>query len=477
MELRSRVALLAVVWLVACDGGKAEQGPSTSGGAAGGPTGGAGAGGASGSTGASGSGGDALAGSGAVGASTGESGGFAQGGGAGEAGSAAAGGAATGGAGAGGTGTSGMGASGAGGVAGAAAGGAGGAGDSGAAGGGAGGIEIAIIGGTDGNIRVYRFDRAARTLSSPTLVDAGSYPSFMTVDPEHRHLYAVLEASAKVAAFSIDATTGALTALNQVDSGGGAPAHVSVDHSGHWVMVANYNGGSVRIFPIETDGSLGAPSDTQTPGTNPHLVLTDAANAFAFVPCKGSDYVAEFAFDAQTGKLTANATPTVPTASGAGPRHLAFHPNGAFAYLINELDDTMTALSYDAATGRLTPIHTLSTLPTGANGASNSTAEVVVHPTGKFLYGSNRGDDSIVVYTLDPTTGRMTLAGHDPSGGRTPRHFSLDDTGTVMLVANRDTSSVVVFNVNANTGRLTQASSVTGLAQPEYAALVRLPGN
>jgi 6-phosphogluconolactonase len=224
------------------------------------------------------------------------------------------------------------------------------------------------------------------------------------------------------------------------------------------------------------DGSLGAPSDTKSPGTNPHLVVTDAANAFAFIPCKGSDLIAQYVFDAQAGTLTPNGTPSVATAGGAGPRHLAFHPTGKFAYLINELDDTMTALSYDAATGRLTPIHTLSTLPGGMPSGQNSTAEVMVHPTGKFLYGSNRGDDSIVVYTLDLDTGRMTLGGHDDSGGQTPRHFSLDDTGSVLFAANRDTNNIVVFDVNPDTGRLTEVSEATNVQQPEYAALITLPG-
>lgn len=353
---------------------------------------------------------------------------------------------------------------------------AGASGSAGSGGGaGASGTPILYVGGTDGNITYYRLDRGAKTLSRVDAVNAGNYPSFLAVNPARTMLYAVLEASASVAAFAIDPMTGGLTKRNEQQSGGNSPAHVSVDKTGEWVMVANYSGGSVRVFPVMNDGSLGTPSDTKMPGTNPHLIVTDAANAFAFVPCKGSDLVAQYAFDAQAGTLTPNATPSVPTASGAGPRHLAFHPSGEFAYLINELDDTMTALSYDATSGRLTPIHTLSTLPSGMSSGSNSTAEVMVHPNGRFLYGSNRGDDSIVVYSLDETTGRMTLAGHDDSGGQVPRHFSLDDTGTLLFAANRDTDNVVVFSIDPTSGRLTEESEVTGVEQPEFAGLVTLP--
>jgi 6-phosphogluconolactonase len=365
------------------------------------------------------------------------------------------------------------------GMGGAGMGGAGMAGSAGVAGGGAGasGVPFVYVGGTDGNITIYRLDRGAKTLTLDDTVDAGNYPSFLAVNPAHTMLYAVLEGTTSVAAFAIDQTTGGLTKRgSDQPAGGDAPTHVSVDKTGGWVMIANYNGGSVRVFPVMNDGSLGAPSDTKMPGTNPHFIVTDAANAFAFVPCKGSNLVAQYSFNAQNGTLTANATPSVPTASGAGPRHFAFHPSAPFAYLINELDDTMTAFSYDATMGRLTPIHSLSTLPGGMSSGSNSTAEVAVHPTGKFLYGSNRGDNSIVVYTLDQGTGRMTLGGHDASGGQTPRHFSLDDTGALLFAANRDSNNVVVFSVNPDTGRLTEASRVMGVQQPEFAGLVTIPG-
>jgi 6-phosphogluconolactonase len=472
---------LSVLFVLAfaCSKEQKEPGPGTGGTGMGAGTGGAGSGAVGGALGGSGgsmsgtggTGGGKAGTGGGAGSAGGGNGGNAGGGNAGASGSSGVGGASGGAAGSS-TGGAGMAGS-------SGAGGAGMAGSSGAGGGGAGvsGVPFVYVGGTDGSITIYRLDRAAKTLTLDDTVNAGNYPSFLAVNPARTMLYAVLEGTTSVAAFAIDQATGGLTKRgSDQQAGGGAPTHISVDKTGDWVMIANYNGGSVRVFPVMDDGSLGAPSDTKMPGTNPHLIVTDAANAFAFVPCKGSDLVAQYVFNAQTGTLTPNGTPSVSTAGGAGPRHFAFHPNGQYAYLINELDDTMTAFAYDATTGRLTTIHSLSTLPGGMSSGSNSTAEVAVHPSGRFLYGSNRGDNSIVVYTLDQSTGRMTLAGHHPSGGQTPRHFSLDDTGTLLFAANRDTNNVVVFSVNPDTGRLTEESEVTNVQQPEFAGLVTIPG-
>lgn len=495
---RGWLVIGSLVTLFSCGGGESvSPGPSTggAGAASGGTSGGAPTGGQAngGSAGSSGGGGVGAQGGAVTGGTAGTSTGGASGG---SGGDAAGSGGSLGGAGAGGLGgggTSGGGSSGGGasggdsGSAGTSGGGSGGSGGSAGSGGDAGnagtagmpgdpGVPFAYVGGADGKITIYRFDRTERTLTLSTTVNAGSYPSFLTVDPTHRFLYAVLEASGQVAAFAIDRKTGGLTPLNQVDSGGGAPTHVAVDRSGRWVMVANYNGGSVRVFPIQDDGKLGSPSATTMPGTNPHLILTDRTNAIAYVPCKGSDRVVAYAFDDATGSLTPASGGNFSTAPGAGPRHLAFHPTLDTAYVINELDDTITALRYDQ-TGALMELQTLPTLPNGANGGGNTTAEVAVHPSGKFVYGSNRGHDSIVVYTVDAATGQLTLAGHDASGGRTPRHFSIEDGGAVMLVANRDTNNVVVFDIHPTTGRITKVSEVTNVMQPEYAAIVTVHGD
>lgn len=385
-------------------------------------------------------------------------------------GSTAAGAAGALGAGAGGT----LGASGAAGTGGAATGMAG----SGTAGAGAsgGGVLFVYVGGTGTDISIYKLDAALGKLTFVKSVAAGTTPSFLAFDPSLSHVYAVNEGSAKVAAFEVDPKTGDLTFVNRVDSGGDAPAFVSVDHSGKYVMVANYNSGTTRVFPIGADGGLGTPTDNKSPGMNSHMILTDAANKFAFVMNLGSNSVSQYTFDASNGTLTANSVPQVKTATGAGPRHLAFHPNGKYAYLIGELDDTMSAFSYDATLGQLTSLQTpLSTLPAGVNGANNSCAEVVVAPSGKFVYGSNRGHDSIVTFSIDDATGKITYVGTTPSGGTVPRSFTLSADGKLMLVAN-ESGDLVSFSVDVTSGALSKLLTVKQTNKPQFVGIVTLPG-
>jgi 6-phosphogluconolactonase len=332
-------------------------------------------------------------------------------------------------------------------------------------------VPFVYVGGT-GQISIFKLDAAQGGLTLVKAVDAGSTPSFLAFDPAHTHLYAVNEGSAKVASFAIDQKTGDLTFLNRVDSGGDAPAFVSVDRSGKYVLVANYTGGTTRVFSIAADGGLGAVSDDKAPGKNSHMILTDAANQFAFVTNLGSGTIAQYAFNATTGKLTANDVPSVLTAAGAGPRHLAFHPNGKFAYVIDELDDTLSAYSYSAALGQLTFLQTLSTLPTGADGTKNSCAEVVVAPSGNFVYGSNRGHDSIATFAVDGS-GQLTFLGTTPSGGNVPRSFTLSADGKLMLVAN-ESGNVTSFSVDTATGKLTKLTSVNLTPQPQFVGIVGL---
>ncbi len=336
------------------------------------------------------------------------------------------------------------------------------------------GVPFVYVGSTDGNVSIYGLDAAAGKLTLQKSVNAGSYPSFVALDPLHKYLYAVNESDAKVASFAVNQQTGDLTFLNRVDSGGGAPAFVGVDHSGKYVLVANYNGGTVRVFPIGANGALGAFTDSQSPGTNSHMIATDPANKFAFVPNKGSDTISQYAFDASTGKLTANSVPSVKTAGGAGPRHIAFHPNGKLAYVINELDDTLAAYSYDAALGQLTLLGALSTLPPGANGGSNSCAEVVVAPSGNFVYGSNRGHDSIVTFAI-AADGKLTFVGTTPSGGNVPRSFTLSADGKLMLVAN-ESGNVTSFSVDTASGALTKLLTIDVPQKPQFVGIFDLPG-
>ena len=332
---------------------------------------------------------------------------------------------------------------------------------------------MVYVGSTNGEISIHRLDVAAGKLTLIKSVNAGNYPSFLAFDPSTTHLYAVNEPDAKVASFAVNRQTGDLTFVNRVDSGGGAPAFVGVDRSGKFVLVANYNGGTARVFPIASDGGLGAFSDTQSPGTNSHMIITDPANKFAFVPNKGSDTISQYSFDAATGKLLPNAVPSVKTATGAGPRHLAFHPNGKFAYAINELDDTLAAYSYDAALGRLTFLQSPSTLPNGVNGASNSCAEVVVAPSGNFVYGSNRGHDSIATFSI-AADGKLTFVTTTPSGGNVPRSFTLSSDGKLMLVAN-ESGNVTSFTVDPASGALTKKQSNEVPQKPQFVGIVSLP--
>jgi len=330
------------------------------------------------------------------------------------------------------------------------------------------------VGSTNGQISIFNLDVPLGKLTLVKSVAAGNYPSFLAFDSTFAHLYAVNESDGKLASFNVDPKTGDLTFVNRVDSGGAAPAFVTVDHSGKYVLVANYNAGTTRVFPVRSDGGLGAPADDKAPGKNSHMILTDPSNQFAFVMNKGSDTISQYAFDATKGTLTPNDVPSVITPSGSGPRHIAFHPNGKYAYLIAETDDTLSAYEYDAKLGRLSFLESKSTLPAGANADSNTCAEVIVAPSGKFVYGSNRGHDSIARFSIDTTTGKLTFIDTTPSGGNVPRSFTLSDDGELMLVAN-ESGNVTSFSVNTKTGALTKLLSSDVPQKPQFVGIANLP--
>jgi 6-phosphogluconolactonase len=334
-------------------------------------------------------------------------------------------------------------------------------------------VPFVYVGGGNNLISVYRLNPSTGALTFQSSADGGNNPSFLAVDPAAQRLYAVAEGTAgRVVAYSINQTTGALTPLNSAAAGNG-PAHLSVDATGRFVLVANYGGGTVAVLPV-TGAGVGAAVSTQSPGPMAHQIITDATNRFAVVPTLGADAVFQYAFDPDGGALTPNPVASVATANNAGPRHIAFHPNGRFAYLINETDDTLTAMAWNATTGRLTPLQTLSTLPNGVAGNTNTCAEVVVSPSGNFVYGSNRGHNSIVTFALDADAGTMTLVGHTPTGGSTPRNFTVDPSGTLMLVANQGSSNVVAFRVDG--GSLSSLGVVATPNSPAYVGVVYLPG-
>jgi 6-phosphogluconolactonase len=341
-------------------------------------------------------------------------------------------------------------------------------------------------------IYVSRLDPASGALGPPLLAAETTSPSFLAVRPGGDFLYAANEvgnyegkASGSVSAFAIDRRTGMLTALNQQASVGAGPAHLVVDKTGRNVLVANYGGGSVAVLPIDAAGRLQpASAFIQHTGAsvNPerqkaphaHSVNVDPANRFAYVADLGLDKVLVYRFNASDGSLAANDPPFASVQPGAGPRHFAFHPNGRVAYVINEMHCTVTAFVSDAKRGALTAFQTISTLPADQPTLpSYSTAEVQVHPSGKFLYGSNRGHDSIVVFAIDGKTGRLTYVENTPTQGSTPRGFGIDPTGGYLLAANQRSDSVVVFRIDQRTGRLTPTGNTIDVGAPVCVTFVR----
>ncbi|HEY7312199.1 MAG TPA: lactonase family protein [Gemmataceae bacterium] len=329
---------------------------------------------------------------------------------------------------------------------------------------------------------IYRceLDLASGKLSEPMLAAETKNPSFLAVHPRHRYLYAVGELSGPkggaVSAFALDPKSGELKALNQKPSSGNGPCHLVVDRQGKSVLVANYGGGNASVLHIEEDGRLGertAFTQHTGKGTDPgrqeaphaHSINLDAANRFAVVADLGLDQVFVYRFDADKGSLAKNDPPSATLPPKSGPRHFAFHPDGRHAYVINEMANTVTAMNYDAEHGTLKPVQTVSTLPEGYK-KSTSTAEVQVHPSGKFLYGSNRGHNSIAIFTIDEKSGELTPAGHQASGIKTPRNFGIDPTGQFLLVANQDGDSVLVFRIDPKTGALEATGAKVEVGKP-----------
>jgi 6-phosphogluconolactonase len=332
-------------------------------------------------------------------------------------------------------------------------------------------------------IYVARFDPSTGILTKPELAAETTNPSFVAVHPTHRYLYAVGEISqfngkkaGAVSAFKIDAATGKLTLLNQVASKGTGPCHVFVDKSGKYVLVANYGSGSAAAFAIKEDGSLGestgcvqhegsGPDQRRQKGPHAHSINLSPDNRFAVVADLGLDKVMIYKFDQAKGDLTPNEPPFAATPPAGGPRHFAFHPNSKFAYVINEMGNTVTAFSFDAACGALKEIQNISSLPAGFVG-TNYTAEVQVHPSGKFVYGSNRGHDSIALFSVDQATGKLTYIETVSVKGKIPRNFGIHPSGNWMIVANQDSDNIVVFKVDAATGKLTPTGQEYEVGRP-----------
>lgn len=331
---------------------------------------------------------------------------------------------------------------------------------------------FAYVSGYSTTISRYSLANGVLTAAGTTTSFATN-PSFMAIAPAQTHLYAASESTSRAGAYAIDQASGALTFINDVAVGGNGPAHIAVDATGKYVLVANYGNGTISVAPIQAGGGLGAVTQTLAPGANAHQIVLDPSNKYAFVPCLGVDRVHQYLFDAATGTLTANAVPSLATAAGAGPRHLAFKPDGLFAYLLNEKNSTLTALAFDTATGRLSELHTTTTRASGATG-TNTTAEVWVHPNGKFVYASNRGDNNLAIFSI-AGDGRVTLVGHKPTGGMTPRMFLIDPSGAFAYVANQNSNNVIVFPLDPTTGMLGTGSAPIAATSPSYIGIAALP--
>jgi 6-phosphogluconolactonase len=339
-------------------------------------------------------------------------------------------------------------------------------------------------------IYVYKFNPENGALRPSKIVGNVVEPSFLAIDKKRKYLYAVNETveyegkkSGAVSAFAIDPKTGDLRFLNKQPSLGGAPCHLTVSDSGRFVLVANYVGGNVSVFPVENGGNLGAAIDFEQhsgsglnrerqEAAHAHSIILDKNNRFAFVNDLGIDKVMIYNFDAENGKLEPNAAqPFYQTKAGAGPRHFKFHPDGKFAFVINELDSTIASLEYDDKRGILKEIQIISTLPASFSGA-NSCADIHVSPGGRFLYGSNRGHDSIAVYKIDEKTGRLDFVEHASTQGKTPRNFAIDPTGKFLLAANQSSDSIVTFRLDEKTGKLQPTENKASVPSPVCLKLI-----
>ncbi|MCC6820286.1 MAG: lactonase family protein [Verrucomicrobia subdivision 3 bacterium] len=338
-------------------------------------------------------------------------------------------------------------------------------------------------------VYVSRFDPATGRLTPPELAADIRNPSFLALHPNERYLYTVGEAAeaqdkgnGSVSAFAIDAQTGKLTLINRHSSGGGEPCHLAVDAKGKCVLAANYGSGSVAVLPIHADGSLGAPATTiqhtgssvnpqRQAGPHAHFICPAPDNRFALACDLGLDRVIAYQLDLNGPTLNPAKPEFATVAPGAGPRHLTFSPDGKFVYVINEMISSIVVFRYDAKSAALTEVQTISTLPKDA-ATTSYCAEIAMHLTGQFLYGSNRGHDSIAVFAVDRKSGRLTSLEYTTTQGKTPRHFAIDPTGRWLLAENQGSDSVVLFSIDAVTGKLKPAGQTVTVGSPVCAVFL-----
>lgn len=338
-------------------------------------------------------------------------------------------------------------------------------------------------------IYAYRFDSQNGKLTSLGVAAESADPSFLAIHPNGEYLYAVNETGKKstVSAFVLDKASGKLRPLNVVPALGEDPCHISFDKTGKYVLVANYTSGNVAVFPILPGGRLGehtavitntgntGPNKERQAGPHAHWIGTSPDNRFALVADLGLDEVLVYRFDATHGTLSPNDPPFVRVEAGAGPRHFAFHPNGRFGYVLTEMEATVTAFSYDAAKGSLAPLQVIASLPKDYTGPKEA-AELIAHPSGKYLYASNRGNvDAITAFTIDPAKGTLKLIGKFPTKGKTPRNFAIDPTGKFLLAANQGSDNLVLFRLDRASGALEPTGEVISVPAPVCITFLSIP--
>ncbi|NLG51487.1 MAG: lactonase family protein [Chloroflexi bacterium] len=335
--------------------------------------------------------------------------------------------------------------------------------------------------GPEEGIYVYTFDAATGALQYQSVAAGVVNPSFLAIHPSQRFLYATNELGGEsggaVSAFAIDPASGNLTFINSQPAKGTATCYVSTDRTGQYAMAANYGSGSIIMFPIQPDGSLkpdssfiqheGAsranPARQESP--HAHSIMPDPNNRYVLACDLGLDKVMVYNLDLPNGLLTPAPHPWAQVTPGMGPRHFAFHPQGQYVYVVTEMGSTIIAYAYDAEQGKLDELQTLSTLPEGYQGDTTG-ADIQMHPSGKFVYTSNRGHDSIAMFAIDESTGLLTSIGYESTQGRVPRNFAIDPTGTFLLAANQNSDTVVSFHLDPVTGKLTPTGHVTEIPRP-----------
>ena len=334
---------------------------------------------------------------------------------------------------------------------------------------------------TSRGIYAFRFDDSSGGLTPLGLAAETPSPSFLTASANGRVVFAVNElesfrgaASGSVTSFAVDPASAKLTEISVQPTRGGGPCHLALDRTGRYLAVANYGGGNFSLFPVGSDGRLQPATtvvagDQSQPGRSTpavplgHMVGFDAHNRFLLAADKGLDELLVYRFDASKGSVTPNRPASAALPPGSGPRHFAFHPNGKWLFAISELSSTITTFAWDQASGRLTAGGSVPTRP--ADVTTGTTAEIAVHPNGRFVYGSNRGHDSIVVFRVDGG-GALTLVQYESTRGQTPRHFALDPTGRWLIAANQQSGTLAVFSVDQNTGRLSPVGPLTSVGSP-----------